>query len=179
MVLPDQESFNSLSLRSITTMSTTTTTTTTALNTTLIGVPTDITSSEKYCASCGHEGVLSQGEMAAEEAQRRIKELEAQVQFLKLQNTGSGETKPLFVPSTIIFIPVGQSKNSPSTTKRSVVYAPKPAPTHREHRAPLDHPTIWINRYHQPNSQRPMAPYNHNRSNRNNNNNNNKAALPH
>ncbi|BCR90474.1 uncharacterized protein ACHE_60360S [Aspergillus chevalieri] len=70
---------------------TTTTTTTTALNTTLIGVPTDITASEKYCASCGHEGVLSQGEMAAEEAQRRIKELEAQVQFLKLQNTGSVE----------------------------------------------------------------------------------------
>jgi len=155
---------------------TTTTTTTTALNTTLIGVPTDITASEKYCASCGHEGVLSQGEMAAEEAQRRIKELEAQVQFLKLQNTGSGESKPLFYPmSTIIFIPVGQSKNSPSTTKKSAVYAPRRAPTHREHRDPLDHLTTWINRYHQPNSRRPMAPYSHNR----NNCPSSKAALPH
>ncbi|EYE96562.1 uncharacterized protein EURHEDRAFT_376491 [Aspergillus ruber CBS 135680] len=69
-------------------MSTTTTTTATALNTTLIGMPTDITASEKHR---GHEGVLPQGEMAAEEAQRRIKELEAQVQVLKLQNTGSVE----------------------------------------------------------------------------------------
>lgn len=77
------------------TTTTTTTTTTTALNTMLIGMPTDIAASEKHC---GHEGVLSQGEMAAEEAQRRIKELEAQVQFLKLQNTGSGESKPLLNP---------------------------------------------------------------------------------
>ena len=76
-------------------MSTTTTTTATALNTTLIGMPTDITASEKHR---GHEGVLPQGEMAAEEAQRRIKELEAQVQVLKLQNTGSGESNPLFFP---------------------------------------------------------------------------------
>lgn len=73
-------------------MSTTTTATatTTALNTTLIGMPTNISESEKYCASCG-DGALSQGQMAAEEAQRRIKELEAQVQFLKMQNMGSSE----------------------------------------------------------------------------------------
>ena len=83
-------------------MSTTTTTTTTSTapkTTTLVGMLPGATSaaaaapgSENHSASYGEKGFMSQGHYhSPEDAQRRIKELESQVQFFKVQTSGAGE----------------------------------------------------------------------------------------
>lgn len=80
---------------STTTTSTTTTKIKTAFPTTkLIGMPSGTvaaTESEKeHCyPRWGQEGGTDQ--MTADEAQRRIQDLETQVHFFKMQSTGAGE----------------------------------------------------------------------------------------
>ena len=83
-------------------MSTTTTTTSTTApkTTTLVGMlPGAISTAaaaapgfEDHCASCGEKGFMSQGHYhSPEDTQRRIKELESQVQFFQVQTSGAGE----------------------------------------------------------------------------------------
>lgn len=81
------------------TTTTTTTTTTAPKTTTLVGMLPGATStaaagtgSEKHS---GEKGFMSQGHYhSPEDSQRRIKELESQVQFFKVQTSGAGKNNP-------------------------------------------------------------------------------------
>ena len=105
-----------------TTTTTTTTTSTAPKTTTLVGMLPGATSAvtaaapgfEKHCASCGEKGFMSQGHYhSPEDTQRRIKELESQVQFFKVQTSGAGEN------FLFLFCSLGNHDSSIKTNRNS------------------------------------------------------------
>lgn len=85
-----------------------TTTTTAVTSTTLVGMLPTMTSTAAHCPTCGQDASQSQSK-TAEDSQRRIMELEGQVQNLNVQAKDTGEIIPQTGHSSVHYYLAGPS----------------------------------------------------------------------